>query len=175
MSGGLIARWVPSPNCKRGRGAARVRFVVIHGTWMADDRAALDRLTDEASEVSAHYLITRAGELIQMVSEDDTAWHAGKSSWQGVEGLNAHSIGIELGNRGDGGGEGASPVSEVEPYTEAQYATLITLLRNIMARHPAVTPANVLGHSEISPGRKTDPGAHFDWARLVKAGVAAQK
>jgi N-acetylmuramoyl-L-alanine amidase len=173
----LAMRILPSPNW-RERGNAVLKYVVIHGTWMASDDEAIARLRDPAAEVSSHYVITREGELVQLVSEKYSAFHAGKSRWDGVENLNDWSIGIEIGNRGPFP-HGATLESEkqvsdwtnAEPYTEAQYVTLIALLKDIQSRHPAVTPHNVLGHSDISPGRKTDPGEHFDWNRLVNAGV----
>jgi N-acetylmuramoyl-L-alanine amidase len=159
MEGSTLAtRLMPSPNW-RERGNAALRYVVIHGTWMRSDDEAIARLRDPAAEVSAHYVITRGGELVQLVSEKYSAWHAGLSHWDGIKNLNDWSIGIELGNDGR------------EPYGEAQYATLIALLKDIQLRHKAITPQNVLGHEDIAPGRKTDPGKHFDWNRLVTSGV----
>jgi AmpD protein len=104
--------------------------------------------------VSAHLLIRRDGELIQFVDLDERAWHAGASSWEGRERCNDFSIGIEL--------EGADEV----PYTDRQYAMLATSTREILARYPAIHPTRIVGHSQIAPGRKSDPGPAFDWARL---------
>ena len=151
----------PSPNYAER--TYPVSYVVLHGTWMADDSAALARLCDPAAEVSCHYLIAADGLLYKLVDEGYMAWHAGKSRWQGLEGLNAHSIGIELSNPG-------GPPFNV-PYTEAQYHTLEDLLRDILLRHN-LPPENVLGHEHIAPGRKNDPGPLFDWQRLATAGLA---
>lgn len=171
-----------SPN-GRARAADDVwRYVILHGTWMAGDDAALARLTDPAAEVSCHYYISRSGEIIQLVGEDRVAWHAGKSAWQGQEMLNGSALGVEIGNAGPFPDGAPSPADEArpsaeqwaqaEPYTEAQYAALIALLQDILGRHPQIGVAGVLGHSEVSPGRKTDPGQHFDWDKLAVAGVA---
>lgn len=162
-----------------------MRYVIIHGTWMRDDKEALERLCDPVAEVSAHYYITRAGEVIQMVPEGRIAYHAGKSEWEDpetgyVSGLNASSIGIEIGNAGpfllppDASGEiDSSHIvwAKAEPYTGQQYKALIELLRDILARNPFISPRRVLGHSDVSPGRKSDPGLHFDWQQLVDAEV----
>lgn len=173
----LVSRREPSPNW-RERGNAALKYVIIHGTWMKSDDEAIARLRDEAAEVSAHYLITREGELVQLVSEKHSAFHAGLSHWDGIKNLNDWSIGIEIGNAGPFGNKpdpqaerGPANWSKAEPYTDAQYKTLIALLKDIQARHPAIKPENVLGHSDIAPGRKIDPGAHFDWKRLVTSGV----
>lgn len=152
----------PSPN--HAPRVEPIKYIILHGTWMDDDTAALARLCDPAAEVSCHYFITRSGELLHLVAENCVAWHAGKSSWQGDEMLNKNSIGIEISNPG---------VDKGVPYTPAQYATLLALVRNISTRH-AISPKHVLGHSDIAPGRKDDPGPHFDWNILVKAGVAVR-
>jgi len=107
--------------------------------------------------VSAHLLIRRDGELVQFVDLAKRAWHAGPSCFQGRERCNDFSIGIEL--------EG----TETVPYTDAQYAVLAETVRAVMERFPAITPARLVGHSDIAPGRKTDPGPAFDWARLRSA------
>lgn len=127
---------------------------------MADENAALARLCDPAAEVSCHYLINRDGTFYQLVKDEHVAWHAGVSQWGELEGLNQYSIGIEL----------SHPGLEDVPYTEAQYAVLIPLLQDLLARH-TIPPENVLAHSDIAPERKTDPGPMFDWSRLAVAGV----
>lgn len=170
-----------SPNRRARTGSERVRWVVVHGTWMVDDAAALERLCDPAAEVSSHYYIGREGAVTQLVAEADVAWHAGQSRWDGVEGVNAWSIGIEVGNAGPFGGRAPTAAQEAqitdaqwaaaEAYGEAQYGALAVLLQDILDRH-GLGPEAVLGHEEVAPGRKTDPGAHFDWARLARAGVA---
>lgn len=174
----LAARHVPSPNHRERTTDERLRYVILHGTWMADDEAALARLTDPVAGVSCHYLITHDGDLVQLVDESRVAFHAGQSTWEGTNGLNGYSLGIELGNAGPfatpptPAQEACPDWAAAKPYTEAQYATLIHLLADIIARHPHITPTHVLGHSEVSPGRKSDPGPHFDWNRLAAAGVA---
>ena len=105
-------------------------------------------------KVSSHFLIRRDGGLIQFVPTTKRAWHAGVSRWRGRERCNDFSIGIEC--------EGADDV----PYTDAQYATLQELLPMLLAAYPRITPDRIVGHSDVAPGRKTDPGAAFDWARI---------
>lgn len=104
--------------------------------------------------VSAHALIDRKGRLTQYVPFTERAWHAGVSSWQGRSACNDYSVGIEL--------EG----TDTTPYTDAQYATLGALIRSLMSVYPAIGPDRVVGHSDVAPGRKTDPGLSFDWIRL---------
>lgn len=106
-------------------------------------------------EVSAHFLIRRAGEVVQFVSTDERAWHAGVSSWQGREQCNDFSIGIEL--------EGC----DEEAYTDLQYDALNQLLTSLTKQYPDIRHDAIVGHSDIAPGRKTDPGPAFDWSRLV--------
>lgn len=104
--------------------------------------------------VSAHVFLRRDGEIIQYVSFLDRAWHAGRSSWQGRDACNDYSIGIEC--------EGADDI----PYTDAQYAALRELLPMLLAAYPGITPDRIVGHSDVAPGRKTDPGPSFDWNRV---------
>ena len=104
-------------------------------------------------EVSAHLLIQRTGELLQFVNFGERAWHAGQSCYQGRDNCNDFSIGIEL--------EG----SDDEPYTAAQYAALVAVTALLMQHYPAIGAHRIVGHSDIAPGRKTDPGPAFDWAR----------
>ncbi|WP_116896297.1 1,6-anhydro-N-acetylmuramyl-L-alanine amidase AmpD [Pseudomonas syringae] len=107
--------------------------------------------------VSAHFLIERDGEVVQFVSCLDRAWHAGVSSFQGREGCNDFSVGIELEGTDD------------QPFTDAQYDTLIDLTRQLRQAFEAITPERICGHSDVAPGRKTDPGPCFDWARFRAA------
>jgi AmpD protein len=104
--------------------------------------------------VSAHVLVRRNGEPVQFVPFGERAWHAGKSSWQGRDACNDYSIGIEC--------EGTDDL----PYEDAQYATLRALLPRLLEAYPRITPDRVVGHSDVAPGRKTDPGPAFDWARI---------
>lgn len=126
---------------------------------MADANAALDRLCDPRAEVSAHYLIGSDGTIWQMVEEAARAWHAGAGEWAGHCDINSRSIGIELDNRGD------------HPFAEAQMAALERLMPAIMDRW-SIGRAGVIGHSDMAPGRKRDPGPRFDWGRLAQSGLA---
>ena len=150
----------PSPNFGPRRDGLRPSFIVVHYTAMENAAAALDRLCDTQAEVSAHYLISAKGQVTQMVAEDMRAWHAGQGEWAGLKDINSRSIGIELDNRG------------THPFSEPQMSALETLLREIMDRWD-ISPAGVIGHSDMAPGRKTDPGPKFDWARLARQGLAS--
>lgn len=143
----------PSPNYGPRRGGIKPNLVVLHYTAMESAAAALDRLCDAAAEVSAHYLITGKGVVIRMVAEDQRAWHAGQGSWAGQDDINSRSIGIELDNRGN------------HPFSEPQMTALEGLLHAIKQRWSIRA---VIGHSDLAPGRKVDPGPHFDWARLAR-------
>ena len=126
-------------------------------------RESLDILCDPAREhrVSSHYVLAEDGTLYSLVPEERTAWHAGRSHWRGREALNATSIGVEIVNlHGD-----------KYDYPAVQIAALIELCHGIIARHPAIVPRNIVGHSDIAPQRKIDPGRRFPWARLAAAGV----
>ncbi|WP_420860939.1 N-acetylmuramoyl-L-alanine amidase [Algirhabdus cladophorae] len=126
---------------------------------MASSQLALERLCDPEFEVSAHYLICSTGTLYQLVSDEMRAWHAGVGSWGGLDDINSHSIGIELDNNGQ------------VPFTEVQMNCLKALLRDLMTRFD-IPPSRVIGHSDMAPGRKSDPGAMFDWQDLAAAGLS---
>lgn len=158
----MQATWHPSPNFAPRR--EDVGFIILHGTWMADDKSALSRLCDPAAEVSCHYYIDGGGNLLQLVKDTECAWHAGISAWKDIESLNQHSIGIEIANPGE---------DRKRPYTPAQYETLEVLLESLIKKHH-IKPENVVGHSDIAPWRKTDPGKHFDWSRLEEKGLAGK-
>lgn len=138
-------------------GERRANFVILHHTGSESAARALSTLTDPASAVSAHFLIGREGRIHYLVDEYKRAWHAGASYWGGNRDLNSASIGIELVNNG------------AEPYAEAQIAALLALLADLKARHGIPTP-NFLGHGDIAPGRKVDPGVMFPWRRLAGHG-----
>ncbi|THH35839.1 N-acetylmuramoyl-L-alanine amidase [Aliishimia ponticola] len=148
-----------SPNCGPRRNGLTPTLIVLHYTAMASADAAVDRLCDPAAEVSAHYLICRTGETVPLVPEHLRAWHAGAGEWQGLDDINSRSIGIELDNDGRA------------PFSEPMMATLEVLLRAIMRRH-GIPPTGVIGHSDMAPGRKSDPGPRFDWQRLERQGLA---
>ena len=156
----------PSPNHdsrnEGGRDGAAIDMLVLHYTGMASAEAALDRLCDPAAKVSAHYTIAEDGTVYAMVPEDRRAWHAGVAHWAGASDINGRSIGIELINPGHDFGYRA--------FAEAQIAALIPLCHSILVRHP-IPSARVLGHSDVAPARKQDPGELFPWARLAKAGI----
>lgn len=137
-------------------------MLVLHYTGMRSAEAALSRLRDPNAAVSAHYLIDEAGRVVQLVPEAERAWHAGVSWWQGCHGLNDVSVGIELVNPGHEWGYRAFP--------EAQIASLVDLARAISTRW-SIPAGRVVGHSDIAPGRKSDPGELFDWQRLARAGI----
>lgn len=157
-----IYRDRPSPNHDARPASQAVDILVLHYTGMRSAAEALDRLADPASKVSAHYLIDEDGTVWAMVPEARRAWHAGVSSWAGATDINARSIGIELVNPGHEFG--------YRPFPEPQMAALEALARGILARHP-IPPSRVLGHSDVAPLRKEDPGELFDWARLARAGI----
>jgi N-acetylmuramoyl-L-alanine amidase len=151
----------PSPN-HDARDGVPIDMLVLHYTGMTSAEVALDRLCDPAAKVSAHYTIDEDGTVYAMVPEDRRAWHAGVSHWAGATNINSRSIGIELVNPGHEFGYRAFP--------EDQIAAMITLCHSILVRHP-IPSARVLGHSDVAPARKGDPGELFPWARLAKAGI----
>jgi len=152
----------PSPNHDPRRDGVQVDLLILHYTGMKTAAEALDRLCEPAAQVSAHYLIDEDGTVWRLVPEAWRAWHAGASSWGKQQDVNSASIGIELVNPGHDWG--------YRPFPEAQMAALETLGRDILARHP-IPPRHVLGHSDVAPLRKRDPGELFDWPRLAWAGL----
>jgi N-acetylmuramoyl-L-alanine amidase len=151
----------PSPN-HDDRGGAVIDMLVLHYTGMRTAQEALTRLCDPAAKVSAHYTIDEDGTIYAHVPEARRAWHAGLAYWAGATDINARSIGIELVNPGHEFG--------YRDFTEDQIASLITLCHSILMRHP-IPSARVLGHSDVAPARKDDPGELFPWPRLAKAGI----
>jgi N-acetylmuramoyl-L-alanine amidase len=137
-------------------------MLVLHYTGMASAAAALERLCDPAAKVSAHYTVDEDGTVYAHVAETLRAWHAGVSFWAGTRDVNACSIGIEIVNPGHEYGYRAFP--------DAQIASLITLCQGILLRHP-IAAARVLGHSDVAPARKDDPGELFPWAKLAQADI----
>lgn len=143
-----------SPNFDDRKGQ-KIDIVVVHYTGMASTDAVLEKFADPASKVSSHYLIDEKGNIYAMVDEDKRAWHAGVSSWMGKDDVNSRSIGIEISNRNG------------EPYTKEQLFSLTMLIKDIQGRHD-VPPENILGHSDVAPARKMDPGEHFPWQKLSR-------
>ncbi|RMH46316.1 MAG: N-acetylmuramoyl-L-alanine amidase [Alphaproteobacteria bacterium] len=155
----MNVRDVPSPNFGPRRDGLKPELVVLHYTAMESAAAALGRLCDPAAEVSAHYLVDLDGTVWRLVPEAARAWHAGAGSWQGRGDVNSRSVGIELQNRGD------------HPFPAPQMAALERLLRDVMGRW-RIPPEGVIGHADMAPGRKQDPGPRFDWRRLAREGLA---
>lgn len=151
----------PSPNHEDRRGES-IDMLVLHYTGMESAAAALARLCDPAAKVSAHYLIDEDGTVCALVSEERRAWHAGLSRWRGQADVNSRSIGIELVNPGHEFGYRAFP--------DAQIDALIELAQRLLGRHP-IPARNVVGHSDVAPARKQDPGELFPWPRLKAYGI----
>ena len=155
----------PSPNFGPRQpvdGSARARHLIMHYTGMTSCQNALDRLCDPKPEVSAHYVLDEDGTIYRLVAEDMRAWHAGQSFWRGMRDINSTSIGIEIVNPGHELGYRAFPKQQIE--------ALITLASDIKQRH-GIAAGDVLGHSDIAPGRKIDPGELFPWQTLAAHGL----
>ncbi|MFQ6551640.1 N-acetylmuramoyl-L-alanine amidase [Aestuariibius insulae] len=148
-----------SPNFGPRRDGAAISLVVLHFTGMESHAAARARLCDPDAEVSAHYLISETGLCEALVAEDQRAWHAGQGRWGDVSDVNSASIGIELTNDG------------AQPFAEPQMAALTGLLGEVLTRYD-LGPEAVIGHSDMAPHRKFDPGPRFDWRRLAREGVS---
>jgi N-acetylmuramoyl-L-alanine amidase len=146
-----------SPNFDARPDDVAIDMVVLHYTGMKTGEAALERLCDPVAKVSAHYLIHENGGGVQLVEEADRAWHAGIASWRGESDINGRSIGIELVNPGHEFG--------YREFPDAQLSALEDLCQDILSRHP-IPSRNVVGHSDIAPTRKQDPGEFFPWQRL---------
>lgn len=151
----------PSPNFD-SRGDQPIDTLVMHYTDMLTATDAVAHLQNPESKVSAHYVIGEDGTVFSLVAEEHRAWHAGESHWRGHNNLNARSIGVELANTGHSHG--------YVPFPAAQMQALITLSKEILARH-AIPARNVVGHSDIAFLRKQDPGHLFDWPVLARADI----
>ena len=164
---------IPSPNFNKRQGSSAISLVVVHGISLPPgeygggyvQQLFTNKLNPDEHEyfteikgiqVSAHCFIARDGQLIQFVSFDDRAWHAGVSCWQGAENCNDFSIGIEMEGTDD------------ESYEEAQYQQLAKLVISLRKQYPAILEQSICAHSDIAPGRKTDPGPYFDWHKLTQ-------
>lgn len=153
--------WNPSPNF--GERTLPITMLVLHYTGMPTGAAAIDWLANPASKVSAHYVVDEDGQLVHMVREEQRAQHAGISYWRGITDCNSASIGIEIVNPGHEFG--------YRPFPEPQVAAVVRLVAEIKDRH-AITRGNVVGHSDIAPTRKQDPGELFPWHELAKRRLA---
>ena len=151
----------PSPNHDARPAGKAIDLIVLHYTGMRNAESALQRLSDPAAKVSSHYLIDEQGEVYRLVDESRRAWHAGVSYWRGERDVNGVSIGIELANPGHDFG--------YRPFPEAQMTALVELCRGLLARQP-IPRARIVGHSDVAPRRKIDPGELFDWRALSAAG-----
>ena len=151
----------PSPNWDER--ALPVSMIVLHYTGMPDAEEAIARLRDPTAKVSCHYLVAEDGTVLHMVAEDKRAWHAGRSHWREVDDVNSASIGIEIVNPGHDWG--------YRPFPDEQMAALIPLVADIKERH-GITRGNVVGHSDIAPARKRDPGELFPWHSLARLRLA---
>ncbi len=161
----LVIKTLASPNFGPRLaidGSVRVRHLVVHYTGMKSCQEALDRLCDAKAEVSAHYVVDEDGAVYCLVAEDKRAWHAGASFWRGVHDINSTSVGIEIVNPGHEYG--------YRPFPTPQIEALITLAQGTMLRH-GIAACDVLGHSDVAPGRKTDPGELFPWRELATHGI----
>lgn len=151
----------PSPNFNSRENHA-IDMLVLHYTGMRSGAAAIDRLCDATAKVSAHYVVEEDGRVFGLVEETDRAWHAGVSYWRGATNINQRSIGIEIVNPGHEYGYRAFPKAQMESVAE--------LCKDILSRHN-IPVRNVVGHSDVAPSRKTDPGELFDWKWLAEQGV----
>jgi N-acetylmuramoyl-L-alanine amidase len=152
----------PSPNCEARRGSGVVDMLVLHYTGMTSGAEALARLCDAEAKVSSHYVVEEDGTVYSLVPESQRAWHAGLSSWRGEADVNSRSVGIEIVNPGHEFGYRAFP--------QAQIDAVIRLSLGVLSRH-SIAPRNVVGHSDVAPTRKQDPGELFPWERLKSYGI----
>ncbi len=152
----------PSPNFNDRPAETPIDIIVLHYTGLPTAAEALARLCDPVARVSAHYTIDEDGTVYRHVAEDKRAWHAGVSSWGGDTDVNGRSIGIEIVNPGHEFG--------YRDFPEPQMSAVAALCRELIARHP-IPPCRVVGHSDVAPDRKRDPGELFDWRGLAAAGV----
>ena len=156
--------WTPSPNFDERK--LPVSILVMHYTGMKDAASAINWLANPEAKVSAHYVVTEDGQIVQMVDEENRAWHAGRGYWRGITDVNSASIGIEIVNPGHEWG--------YVPFPEEQMDAVTRLAHAIVKRHD-IAPSNVIGHSDLAPARKQDPGELFDWERLARHGIALKK
>lgn len=158
----MICEVPPSPSPNFDEREREIDMLILHYTGMKTAGEALARMCDPESKVSAHYMLEEDGKIHRLVAEEKRAWHAGISYWRGVENLNHNSIGIEIVNPGHEWG--------YRKFTKAQYDALIPLCAAIKNKYQ-IPDINIIGHSDIAPERKQDPGELFDWKLLAENGV----
>ncbi|UVO52218.1 N-acetylmuramoyl-L-alanine amidase [Sphingomonas sp. SUN019] len=151
----------PSPNFDDR--ALPISMIVLHYTGMKDGPSAIERLRDPASKVSSHYVVAEDGTIMKLVEEEKRAWHAGASHWREIDDVNSASVGIEIVNPGHEFG--------YRPFPEEQVDAVVRLVAEIKDRHE-ITRGNVVGHSDVAPARKRDPGELFPWHRLARLRLA---
>ena len=159
----IVTDVVPSPNVEARKDGRTPDMILLHYTGMQTGAAALERLCAPDSKVSAHYVVFEDGRIVQCVPEDKRAWHAGVSSWAGETDINSCSIGIEIVNPGHEFGYPDFPLR--------QTAAVISLCRSILTRRGPLAPDRILGHSDVAPARKQDPGEKFPWDLLNESGI----
>jgi N-acetylmuramoyl-L-alanine amidase len=152
----------PAPSPNHDERGTEVSMIVLHYTGMRTGAEALARLRDPAAKVSAHYLVEEDGEVFALVPEDRRAWHAGVAEWAGRRDVNAMSVGVEIVNPGHEWG--------YRDFPDAQVSAVIGLVREVKARH-GIEAARVVGHADVAPDRKEDPGERFPWGRLAAEGL----
>lgn len=152
----------PSPNFDDRPQHSKIEWIILHYTALKDTQTSLAWMSDPEKKVSAHYLLCRTGAIYHMVDDHKRAWHAGVSTWKNHDNLNHTSIGIEMDNDG------------TEPYSLPQIEMLLSLLSYLCEKH-GIPKTHVLGHQDIAPSRKIDPGAHFPWERLYEKGFGLER
>jgi N-acetylmuramoyl-L-alanine amidase len=159
----IVADVAPSSNFDERKDAHPPDMILLHYTGMPTGEAALEQLTKAATKVSSHYLVFENGRIVQCVPEEQRAWHAGEASWAGESDINSRSIGIEIVNPGHEFGYTDFPLRQV--------AAVISLCKSIITRRGPISADRILGHSDVAPARKQDPGEKFPWGLLSESGV----
>jgi N-acetylmuramoyl-L-alanine amidase len=158
----VVSETRPSPNHGERKAGVKPNMLVLHYTGMADAEGAVRHLCTPTSEVSAHYVVMEDGRIVQCVPESRRAWHAGQSYWEGETDINSCSIGIEIANPGHDHG--------YPDFPKRQIAAVTALCRSILTRY-RIPAERVLGHSDVAPTRKKDPGEKFPWRTLQGSGI----
>ena len=161
MSIKKIINYSPNFNLKK-RNSKQIKFIIFHYTGMKKEKDAIKKLTNSQSKVSSHYLIKNNGDIVIMVPDLYVAWHAGKSSWKNFKSLNKNSIGIEISNPGHN--------YNYMNFSKKQILSILKLSKLLIKKYNILSE-NILGHSDIAPFRKKDPGEKFPWKRLSKFGI----